>query len=97
MGSVCSIFQVLSKFGLIVKLGKIFWNAPALYRFAKHFGPVAKDLITNHRLPSGPESQKFLRDTAVLLRTEIVDFPGVDEQLLADKMEELAIELDEAA
>jgi len=86
--------QILFKLGAIIKFGKILWALPKFYAFAKKFGPVAEDVIKNQKLPSGKQSQEFLRATAALLRTEIIDFPGVDEELIAQKFETLALDME---
>lgn len=89
-----AIFTVLAKAGAVLKFGKILWALPKFYSFAKKFGPVAGDIIKNQKLPNGKQSQEFLRATAALLRTEVIDFPGVDEELLAQKFETLALDID---
>lgn len=92
-----AIFSLLSRLGVILKVGQVIWNLPKLYKFARNFGAIASDVFKNNRLPKNSEAQEFLYASAELLRAGIVDFPGVDEKDLAAKMEQLAIEMDAAA
>lgn len=89
-----AIFTVLTKIGAVVRFGKILWALPKFYQFAKKFGPVANDVLKNKRLPNGSESVEFLNATANLLKTGAVDFPGVDEDEIAKKLETLAAEIE---
>lgn len=92
-----AIFALLSRFWLILKFGKILWNLPKLYRFSKRFGFIASEVVKEHRLPNRPESQEFLRSIAELMRAQIIDFPNLDEDELAEKFEQLANEMEQAA
>jgi len=92
-----AFLNLVSKLGLVLKVGQVLWNSAKLYRFAKNFGKVAKDIINEKRLPKSAEAQEFLGAAAELLRAGIVDFPGVDEKDLAAKLEQLALEMDAAA
>ena len=94
--SLAAIFNLILRVGALVRVGKIIWNLPKLYRFAKRFGHVADSLMKERRLPNGPESQEFLRATADLMRADIVDFPGVDEVEIANRLEIMAAELEAA-
>ena len=91
-----AIFAILAKAGAILKVGKIIWNLPKLYRFGKRFGAVAGTILREQRLPNGPETQEFLRATADLMRAKIVDFPNLDEDEIAERLESLAAELEAA-
>ena len=94
VGILTALWQVLSKAGLILQFGKMLWNAPKIYRFISRFGDVAKHLIEEKRLPNNQESVEFLRASAELIESEVVDFPGVDEIALGKVIEDLASEIE---
>lgn len=92
-----AVFALLSRVWLVLKVGKILWNLPKLYRFSKRFGFIASEVVKEQRLPNRPESQEFLRSIAELMRAQIIDFPNLDEDELAEKFEQLANEMEQAA
>lgn len=92
-----AIFNIVKIAYGAVKIGQILWNLPKLYRFGKQFGPVAEEMILKREMPSGQHSRAFLHATADLLRSQLIDFPGVDEKAIADKIDEFTAELEKAA
>lgn len=97
LAAIAKVLQLVLRIGTYVKIGKFLWNAPKIYKFVKRFGNIADFVLREHRLPNGPERLAFLNATAELVRAQIVDFPGVDEEELAKKIEEFALELESAA
>lgn len=94
MQALFSVLSFLGKATAVFKLAKIFFALPKLYNFAKKFGPVAGDLIKEGELPSGQESQEFLRSMAVIMRLQIIDFPNIDEEEIAKQLEIMAAEME---
>lgn len=88
------IIALLSKIGAVVKIGKFLWNAPKIFRFFKKFKAVFLELLAEKRLPENAESVEFLKASAELLRSKIIDFPGIEEDDVAKVIEEFANELE---
>lgn len=89
-----AIIGLVTKFGAVLQLGKILWNAPKIYKFMSRFSDVGKHLIKEKRLPSNQESVDFMRASADLIRAKVIDFPGVEENDIAKVIEELASEME---
>lgn len=88
------IITVLAKAGAVLKVGKFLWNAPKIFRFFKKFKLVFLELLAEKRLPENAESVEFLKASAELIRSKIIDFPGVEEDDVAKVIEEFALELE---
>ena len=91
--NLAGVFALIMRAGAVLKIGKILWNLPKIIRFVRTFKEVAKDLFASRRLPTSSESEQFLLASADLVRAQIIDFPGIDEDQLAEKLEEFAAEV----
>lgn len=96
MPNVLAVLSYISKVGAVLKVGKILWNLKTLYVFGKCSGKIFGAVLREHRIPKTEEGQEFLRASAVLMRSGIIDFPDVDENEIANKLEEYAIDIEAA-
>ncbi len=76
-----------------ISLGKLFWNGGKLIRFFKTVGPIVSNIVTEHRKPTSCEMKEFLHATAVIIRSGVVDIPGVDEADVAAAIESIDEEI----
>lgn len=87
-------FAILKLVTAAISVGKLFWNAGKVIRYFKTVGPIASHIVTQRRTPSACESKEFLHATGELIRSGIIDFPGVDEAAIADAIEAVDAEIE---
>lgn len=91
------VFAIAGKARLLLSIWPLIKNGPKIYRYGKKSGAVIASLLRDRRLPMGIETREFLRETAELARSGIIDLPNVDEEKWAEELEELAAAFEEVA